>query len=379
MTNKHILFTARDIGAAYHIEHIIEAFKAARFRASLVASGMAYEFFKSKKLNPRHFLIKDNPVIPNNSKGKLMGQLLKSSHEVISGIRPDAVFCGLSSSGYGIDEAILYWAASDRLRIPAFQFLDAWGTFNCLKDGYPDIYFVIDNDFQKYSHKGAVAPMRTVGSPKHERYRSKPILRWKSDLRRRMKIDRNTKLIGYFGQDPDIPGHAYNFECLLKTVKEYSRTRPCKLLVRAHPAHKSAYGYYRDWTRKMRIATVDINEGVPVEEVISACDLVTTCFSTVGLDHAYLTAYAGEYIGAVLYLLCGKEIKAHMRSSFGYWRVPPLERGIGFYADDEASLSAKMEALLGDHRLQVSYLNATRSIDKGRSCERIVTTVRGLI
>lgn len=376
---EHILFTARDVGAAHQIKHIATAFKNKGYKVSIVASGVAYEVFKKDGLDLALFSINNMPCISHHASEKLIDELIKSSRNIINDKKPDAVFCGLASTDYGIDEAVLYWASRSRLNIPSFQFLDTWGTFNHLNDGYPDLYFAIDQAVLRYCYKGAKAPVKVVGSPKHENYKNMPIMRWRKNIREKFKISDKVKLIGYFGQDPDIPGHTYNFEKFVDSLTLCNKLKSCKLLVVPHPAYEHKYESYWKYLKKIRIDIIKRNVTLSTEQLLSACDLAVTCFSTIGVDHAYLSCYAKEEIGTVLYLLCGKDIKQYMKTNFGYEIVPFVNRNIGFCVKTAPKIAEMLGMLLNSDQIKKEYANNTRILKKQWADFAIISRVEDFL
>lgn len=374
--SKHILFTSRDVGAAHQIKHIVKEFKKEGFDVSILGSGNAFEVFKREGLNPRLYSIGGKPFVSKRASKGLINELLKSSYEIINRVRPDAVFCGLTTLDYGIDEAIMYWAASKRLGIPSFQFLDTWGTFNHFKDGYPDIYFAMDRASELLGSKGAKAPIRVVGSPKHFAYSTLDIKALRKKTRKELNLSDDEKMIGYFGQCPDVPGHTYNFKLLVDTIRIYSvKYGKCKFLLRPHPAYKKMFEYYWKYLNDEGIETVKSPEGYSVEEVLCACDVVFTHYSTTGVDHAFLNCYSEKPIGVVMYMLCGKEIKEFLLNNFGYWKIPILEEGIGFYVDNEDEIFDMVQYLLNDETALTSYFYLTKSLKMNNPSEKILDIV----
>ena len=378
---KHILFTARDIGAAHQINPIVHAFRKKGIKVSIVASGEAYQFLGKEGVNPDLFSLDNGKsFVSRNAPRKVIKRLLESSHKVIKEKQPDVVFCGLATLELGIDEAVLYWASRERLNIPSFQFLDTWGTFNHLRDGYPDLYFAIDKASERLGNMGAKAPIQVVGSPKHFAYLSKPMDMLREVTRENLGIEENEKLVGYFGQDPEIPGHTFNFEKLMEAVNSYCLNQgKCKLLFRPHPTYEDKYGPYWEYIENMGISTIAQTEGLSVEELLCACDLITTCFSTVGLDHIYLSSFSKKPIGVVLYLLCGNEIKKHLVDNFGYWKIPILEDGVGFYVDDPVQIYEKVESILDGPLMRIEYFQYTKTLNMTNPYKKIIRAVSSFL
>lgn len=379
--DKHVLFTGRDIGAAHQLKHIIKAFKGKEFIVSIIASGVAYETFAKENLNPFLFSIRGNlPYLDNDAPDNMINELVATAYKVINETNPDAVFCGLTTFGYGIDEAALYWASEKRLNIPSFQFLDTWGTFNHFRDGYPDLYFAIDRASVRLGIMGAKAPIEVVGSPKHFAYSTLDINALRKKTRKELNLSDDEKMIGYFGQDPTAPGQTYNFAKFIEAVKFYIlKGGKCKFLFRMHPAYTNRYEYFWRYLKETGIEVIGTTNGLPVEEILCACDLIVTCFSTTGIDHAFLSRFAKEPIGVVLYLLCGNEIKNYMMRSFGYWKVPILEDGIGYYAEHENQLSDLINYVLDNPSATTNYFEATKALIAHDPSEKIVEVISSFI
>jgi hypothetical protein len=145
-----------------------------------------------------------------------------------------------------------------------------------------------------------------------------------------------------------------------------------------HPAFKHKYIKYWEYLNKKNIEITECSS-LSIEEKLCACDLVTTCFSTVGVDHAYLSGYADESIGAVLYLLCGDEIKRHLYSNFGYYRNPLLEDNLGYSVEDCSHLVATLNSLFVSSDLNNKYFLNSKTLQKLPAVSNIIDTVRSYI
>ncbi len=382
-STTHILFTSRDVGAAHQVKHIIRAFVREGFKASVVASQPAYDVFKEEGLNVELFALdKGEAFVPRRAPAEAVEGLLQKGKELIGRIRPDVVFCGLSTTDYGIDEAMMFWAHATRMNIPAFQFLEAAGTFNHWKDGAPVLYFGVDEACCRYSHKGALAPVEVAGSPKHEYYADLPVAEWRKNLREQFRVSDELKLIGYFGQDPELPGDLENFRALAEAVRRYQKDHPgqAEMLMRPHPAYKDKAHLYEGVLRENNVSFIDGGYIEPIEKILCACDAVVSAFSTVCVDHAYLSHYSRKPIGAVLYSVTNDDLKSFLVDSFGYWKNPFLEQGIGFCAETPGEITGRLEYILRDPEGQKKYFRATRTmVHNDRPCEKIINRVKDLV
>lgn len=376
-----ILFTCRDAGAAHHISALVQEFIRRRYEAVVVASDAAYPVLKKAGLNTHTFSIAGRRGFTKRGgpEGE-MRLLLDKARKVLDSVKPSAVFCGLTTIDYGLDEAALYWAHPERMDIPSFQFLDSWGTFNTYRGARPSMYFGMDKDSVRLGC-GAGAPISVVGSPKHSSYSSMPVMKIRACARKRLGIRDGEKLVGYFGQLPSVPGHMRNFRELVMALKYYSGAGsvPCRLLVRPHPAYINEYGPYWEYLKREKIAYINGTGCDRVEDLLCSCDIVATCYSTSALDHAYLSSHAKEPVGTVLYLLSGKAIKGYLKRNFGYWRNPLLERGIGISAERKKSMVGILTSLLEDKGLTMDYFRKTKSLYSPDPCGKIVEAVSGII
>jgi len=379
---SRILFTARDVGAAQQIEVIYKYFTKNRFHTTLLASGAALNYFQIKNIDAQPFFYDKNKytVLKNASRTEIE-KLLHSAHIILLENKPDAIICGLSTFHYGIDEAILYWANSNRDNIPSFQFLETWGTFNHIDDGLPDMYLGFDKATQDFIKKEAQTPIIIVGSPKHDEYKNLPVEKWRNEFPETIRIQtQTTKIIGFFAQSPEIPGQLYNFTNLVESLRNYQKKSSCKLLFREHPNSIGQYSHYWKVIEKHNIDAIDVTKEKIVEKLISICDIVATCYSTVAIDHAFLCSYGNCPVGVSLYLLCGNEIKDFLLSEYGYWKNPILERGVGFFVEDHELLTEKINMILTSNQFAKEYYFNSKALQHyAFSCDNIQKIVSDFI
>lgn len=380
---KHILFTSRDVGAAHQLKHIIRAFARSGFTTTIVASRPAYDLFCEEGFSPELFVVaEDRPFLPKDAPQIVMDQLLLNVKQILLKARPDAVFSGVGTANYGIDEAAIYWAHPTRLNIPSFQFLDAAGTFNHLHDGYPDLYFGMDDTFLRYSGQGARAPIEIVGAPKYEQYANFPIVEWRKELREQFRLTGDVKMIGYFGQDPDLPGDVDNFKSFLQAFQSYKAKHPgqSEFLFRSHPAYREKAHVYEGLLRDHNINYIDAAFISPIEKVLSACDVVLSGFSTVSVDHSFLSHYSDRPIGVTVYLMTSDKMKSFLKERFGYWKNPFVEKGLGVCAESSGEILNRLEEAAHDPQALRAYFASSKTKIMGHgSCERIVAKVRSMI
>jgi len=381
MGNKLILFTARDIGAAQQIEPIAYSFRNAGFDIKLLASGVGYDYLTSAGLKPDLFEINGYSCIDTKDSKSKKNQWITKSYTLLEEIRPNAVFCGMSTVGLGIDEFILYGATTKNANIPSFQFLDSWGTFNFFEDGYPDLYFGIDRATELKGLSRCKSPVLPVGSPKHFSYSRFNILNKKQKAKSLLHVTDNEFLLGYFGQDPYAQGHLFNFKRIIDSIDKYSHqcNTTFKLILKPHPAYLELYGAYWQYLENKKIELIKDVTNIKLEDQLCACDIVMTHYSTVVLDHAYLSSYAANPIGVVLYLLAGDEIKNYIQDEFGYWRNPLLENGIGISIEKNDEFEKVFGNLVKDKNIKQEYFKNLKSKSSGDPNKKIINIVNQLI
>jgi len=333
-----ILFACRDPGEAGHILALLKAFREnSRFTVELVASGVAFNMLRDCGESPRLFPleIQLDYLEPAGD----FTELITEARTLLEEVKPDAVFVSVSSLGVGVDEALL--AAC---QVPSFAIQDFWGDIN-LGIGTPaDVYFVLDEFAAQVSHSRWGVKTIPVGSPKHTRYQSLDVDLLRQETRSNLGVLAGRPVIGFFGQSSRIPGHEKAFSDLATAVSNMEN-RPLFLL-RDHGKFPDDRHAHMKLLNGIGVAAVDVTNESTAETWLAACDVVVTCFSTCALDHAYLSAYAREPVGTVIYALCNPEILAFVSEMFGFPIFPTVEQGLGKVANDPASIAPLLEASL---------------------------------
>ena len=226
---KKILFSARDPGGSGQVIALLNVFRAdERFEVYLAASGAALKMLKRAGEYPLELKGEVDIV----QKGQYPTGLLESAKDLLHDVQPDAVIVSLSSFGTGIDEALLATA-----RVPTFALQDFWGDVN-LGLGVPaGTYFVIDDYAVEISEKRWGVSAVPVGSPKHFQYAALDIPKMRIEARKKLGIkEEDDRVIGFFGQTPDIPGHETAFEDLLRAIEKL--VPQTHFILREHPKFK---------------------------------------------------------------------------------------------------------------------------------------------
>ncbi|MFQ5801312.1 MAG: hypothetical protein ACE5JQ_00260 [Candidatus Methylomirabilales bacterium] len=369
MTRKlRVLFSSRDPGGVGHILILLQAFrKDGRFDVYLAASGAALSMLRQTGELPRPFILADGR--DHLEVGEDPTPLTDAARRLLDEVRPDAVFACLSSFGVGIDEALL--AAC---KVPSFAMQDFWGDVN-LGLGVPArLYFVLDDYALKLTKERWGVEAVAVGSPKHARYNALDVAALRHTARKSLGVNGDDKVVGFFGQSPDIPGHESAYQDLVRAMGELV-PRPL-LLLREHPKFVVLGRDHISLANRVGLKVADVTNDRDLEAWLAACDVVTTPFSACGLDHAYLSAYSQKPIGSVLYLMTNDEIRAFSQDVSGMKQFPIVERGLGKVAGapEEVSLWLR-DALYGES--VTAYFEASKSLRTGEDPSRIIVETVG--
>jgi hypothetical protein len=335
---KKILISARDPGAAGHIKALVHYFRTdARFEVLVAASGAALEILEKADINPIAFNLKgsNDSVQP----GQDPGPLLVEASKLLESLKPDIVLTSLSSLGVGIDEALLATA-----RVPTFALQDFWGDVN-LGLGVPaGLYLVMDEFAVEFSRERWGVKAQAVGAPKYVCYQDLDILAMRHATRKILKANPEDRVIGWFGQPPDIPGLEEVFQDFLKALALVPIK--LKLVLKEHPKSRHVGKMHIEKARGLSFQVVEATEDRTIEDWLAACDLVVTVFSICGLDHAFLSAYSPQPLGCVLYLATNKPVRRFISDLSGMYKFPIVEQGLGKMIEDPAEISETIQLLL---------------------------------
>ena len=362
-----ILFSSRDPGGAGHISILLQAFrKDGRFEVDLVASGVALAMFQKLGESPRAFAFQDGR--DHLQVGEVPTPLMDAARRLLEEARPDAVFTCLSTLGVGIDEALV--AAC---QVPSFVMQDFWGDVN-LGLGVPaGLYFVLDDYAARLTRERWGVDTVAVGSSKHSSYTALDVMALRHRARRSIAVSDDEKVIGYFGQSPDLPGQEAAFQDLVKAMGELKPQPLC--LLREHPKFLDSRKEHVSLAHDAGLMVADVTGEPDVEGWLAACDVVTTHFSACALDHAYLSAYATRPIGTVLYLLSNQEIQEFAAEACGFPVFPTVDQGLGTVVKDTESIVPLLTSALREPE-RAAYFGASKGLQQwSNPCQAIVDTV----
>lgn len=361
-----VLFSARDPGAAGQLAPVILSFFAdAEFEVQVVASGQALELLRAAD-------------IPAKAFGSFEGlgqdsreELLDFARKVLIDSRPDAVFTGVSSMGFGVDEALLAEA-----RVPTFAIQDLWGEVNLLLGKAAGTYFVLDEYAAGITRESTGSKAVVVGSPKHAAYAGLDIPALKKAALK-LIADQGKPIIGFFGQCAVLPGHEENFRDFLNGLREIDR--PFNLLLREHP--KTPLDIAQSHIEQARHAGFEVFDAtgkLSAEHWLSACDLVVTPFSTCGLDHAYLSAYSSAPLGTVLFLMTNERLRNDRAAQVRSYRFPTLDLGLGSLTENVNEIPRAILSLLG-HEARAAYYERSKKLRHGNAITLIVNELNSQV
>ena len=324
---KKILLSARDPGAVGSIRALLILFRQnPLYTIQLVASGVAAKILKEQGERPIVFSLqnqRDN-IDPQREDTQ---PLLLAAENLLQKIRPDIVITSLSSFGVGIDEALLATA-----KVPTYALQDFWGDVNLGLGVAADLYLTIDNFAVNLTKRLWSVAAKAVGAPKYSLYNRLDIPEMRQKSRKLCDIDSDKKIISWFGQSPEIPGHEETFLSLIQALKKLDH--PFCLLLREHPKFLQAKNKHIAMSQKLGIECYDATNKKSTEDWLVASDLVITPFSLCGLDHAHLSAYSPTPLGSVLYMMTEPQVRSFAKGYSGILKFPIVDDGIGCYLDD---------------------------------------------
>lgn len=359
--NRKILFTARDAGAAQQLMPVIDYFSAQGSTIFIYASDPAYSILKYNGYPVCLYEIEGNIAIDENS--PLVEPAINIVKNILDERKPDAVICGLSSGLYGIDEFIIFLIKSRTLHIPCFQLLDYWHSLHHYKDTCPDTYFVIDKETILVDYKNIQAPMQEVGSPKHFAYTLKKVDAIKKNIREYYQIKETETLIGFFGQNPILEGQFDNFKILVDCIERlHQMGKDVVFIYKPHPGYLNSYDTFNNYLNTKSFKRYNLGENKNIIDILCLCDIITTCYSTVAIDHAYLSYAASKAIGAVIHLRYGDGIKRLIKETFIFDKSSLIKDVKSFDANTEDEL---FEMLLSDvehQKLQKEYYQSVKNM-----------------
>jgi hypothetical protein len=358
--------SCRDPGSAAQIVELARIFEAdGRFEVRLVASGVGCEMLAPMFPETERFTFSGG--LDHLKRGDDASELLAAARELVERVTPDAVLVGLSSLGFGVDEALLAVAGG----VPTFMFQEFWGDLNDSLGVRPDVILALDEFAVKVTRERWGQAAMAVGSPRHAVYSRLDVDAMRNETRQRLGLD-GRKVIGFFSQTSQISGHEDAFGDLVRAAGGL-QDRPV-IMLREHPKFRRDRDAHASAIRACGLDLLDVTDERKVEPLLAACDVVATCYSTCAYDHAHLSAHARRPVGTTLFLLTNPDIRAECQRLCGFEVFPTAAQGVGFVARNAQELRSMLAGALTD-AAATSYHEASKALATSFSPEVIADTV----
>ena len=334
-----LLISARDAGAAFHLCEIVRHLNTTRcMDVAIVATPPAYDIFRSSGFAV-HEVTTPSTTDPASSVGRA---LLEQAERYIGEIRPDALLVGLSGPDCGIDEALVASASG----IPTYAVQDFWGDVNPGFGALPDTYFVLDTEAAALTCRRAHKNVVVTGSARHGA-RQHDHAQLRRSARSLWNVADRTPVLVYFGQPlHHFSGYAATLEKTAATMFQIDAAATIRY--RPHPKESAA-----DRMRAVEILAasnvpVELDTSPAVEDALCGADLCCTCFSSCGIDHAYLSRSAAEPLAIMLYLLFETDVQTFYTEFSRLNDIPLSRMGLTTTVREKTGLETIMRASLTD-------------------------------
>jgi hypothetical protein len=293
--------------------------------------------------------------------------LLAAAATLIETVSPDVLLVGISSFGVGLDEALLARAAGR----PSFALQDYPGDANAIGGAYAGTYFVRDENAARLTRTRLGAAAVVTGSLRHAAYAALDVSGLRGRTRERIGAPPGRRVLGFFGQPPEVPGHEAAFTDLVNALRCHE-VKPLVLL-REHPKAGASFDRHATALRQAGVVVHDAREG-DVEPWLCACDVVATGFSHCSMDYAFLGAWSSEPLGVVLFLLTTEEIRRFMRDYTGMAHPDGVEAGLGLVAERPETVGALLDRALEPEE-RARYHAAVRRLPRQARLDLIATAL----
>ncbi|MDP3871359.1 MAG: hypothetical protein Q8Q80_01735 [Methyloversatilis sp.] len=325
-----LIFTMRDAGSAGHIAELAAGAAARGTLCQVVAEGPAQERLAARGIpHVRALTWLDTSVSRSD--------LLRSraiAAERIQKFGASLVVCGRSSTDEnGIDEIVI--AAARSLGIPSVVVQDFWGD-TWPEVSRPDHYLVIDTLAARLTEARTSATAHVIGSLKHARYRECDFQSFRRRGREALGLGMQAMTIGYFGQDIlHLPGYHH----VLRDIGHLAaRMGDVSLFYKPHPRESTESSSRTISLLRGAGARPITVKNMEIEIAIAAADIVVSCFSTVGLDAAYMMCAADSPAVSIICADYPADVSGFWRSATGLTAFPLVTDGIALPAVDRQTL-----------------------------------------
>jgi hypothetical protein len=159
----------------------------------------------------------------------------------------------------------------------------------------------------------------------------------RSEARMKLGVAQERPLVGIFTQALwEIDGYARQWTDFISVLAQ--RDDDPVVIVRRHPRDgvAPAAGLQRDLT-SAGLAVADASN-LSVEQILCACDLVCSAFSSVATDLCYLQRQAEAPLGVPAFLLFAPDLREHFARQCGFSVHPLVKAGLVLEADTPGAL-----------------------------------------
>lgn len=328
--SQRLVLTARDAGSAGHIAALAANAPLHGMDSLIVTEGAARAYFATRHIPhiaADEWLSAATAPVTAIDAIAVAGERLKH-------MGATAVVCGRSSQqDMSIDRIVI--AAARLLDIPSFVVQDFWGDV-WAEDFRPDHYFVIDEQAALLTRERTSATVHVIGSPKHAQYRHIDFRYLRQKGRAALGLALDIPTIGYFGQDLlNLPGYRQVLRDIGDSIARMGRVA---VLYRPHPREtKTSCSQSLALLQESGIRPV-VAKSLAIETTIATTDVVLSCFSTVGLDAAFMMCVNGAPSVSIICADYPDDVSDYWRPGTGLSTFPLVRDGIALSAHDRSSL-----------------------------------------
>ena len=328
--SQRLVLSARDVGSAGHIAALAAGAAMHGMSSLIVAEGAAQAYLETRRIP---YITADVWLSATGTPDKPI-DVIALAREKLTQADANAVVCGRSSpQGNGIDRTVI--TAARLLDIPSFVIQDFWGDV-WEEECRPDHYLVADEQAARLTRQRTAADVHVIGSPKHAQSMHIDFQYLREKGRATLGLASETPTIGYFGQDLlSLPGYR---QVLLDIGETIRQMNGIALFYKPHPRETQASHSQTLALLHESGARPVVAQDITVEAAIASADVVLSCFSTVGLDAAYMMrAHSAPNVSIV----CSdypEDVSNFWRPATGLSMFPLVSDGIALPARNRSSL-----------------------------------------
>jgi hypothetical protein len=366
-----LLITARDVAGALHLVEVARAgVRDPRFEIVVVAQEPAARHFTNAGLKVRTVTV---PTV-RTSNAPEAAALREAARAILDHVAPTVALAGLSTPfDASLDEAILSEA-----RVPTALYQDFWGEQNLILGRGADLILAIDEQAAERNLARFGKPSTVVGSARHAAYASLDIEGSRRRVRAAISASDDELIVGFFGQAlHHLPGYRRTVEHFIAAMSALQGR--ARLIIRPHPREDDAQR--RETAAMFETAGLDAAAATqgPVEDAISASDVVVSLFSICTFDTAYLNRFAPAPVAVPMSLLFDEEIAAYCRQHGNYFDFAHHTQGLVKPVYDSVDLQGALQSALLPATRRDVWERARRYLpDPARAPQRVLDEMAAL-